>query len=383
MGPDFAVNGIIMHSVAPRRPSRFRLFLQFASLCSAVAALLGLAAGKPAAAQPESFYAGKTLKVLVGVQVGGTADTLVRRFSDYLRKYLRGNPAVIVENMAGAGGNIVFNYLAEKARPDGLTIVYSAYQALAQALGDRSLRARFDHLEYLGGISDTRVSYMRSDAVPEGAKKPSDIAKAANLVVGAYTHTDFEGTLSHLSLEVLGVPHKVVVGYRGGADIFLAMQRGEVQFHNTSLGTYRTRSANFIASGQGMGVYYFASVGANGAFVKNELVRDIPAFPELYREVHGKMPSGDGWDALNWLTAQTSELAYAAFAPRGTPPELLSSLRTAFDLAAGDPEFIQATVATNGIPYSFVDSARGQAIIQSLAEVSPGVLRALRASMGI
>ena len=53
----------------------------------------------PAAAQPDSFYAGKTLKVLVGVQVGGTADTLVRRFSDYLRKHLPGHPAVIVENM--------------------------------------------------------------------------------------------------------------------------------------------------------------------------------------------------------------------------------------------------------------------------------------------
>jgi Tripartite tricarboxylate transporter family receptor len=384
MGIDFDVKGI-MHSVAsaPRRRSRYRSFLKFASICSVLAALVGVNSTKPAAAQPESFYAGKSLRVLVGLQVGGTADILVRRFSDYLRKHLRGNPAVIVENMAGAGGNIVFNYLAEKANADGLTIVYSSYQALAQALGDRSLRARFENLQYLGGISDTRVSYMRSDAVAGGARKPGDIVKAANMVVGAYTHTDFEGTLSHLSLEVLGVPHKVVVGYRGGADIFLAMQRGEVQFHNTSLGTYRTRNANFIASGQGIGVYYFASVGANGVIAKNELVGDIPAFPELYREVRGKMPSGDGWDALNWLTAQTSELAYAAFAPRETPPELLWRLRTAFDLAANDPEFIRNTVAANGIPYSFVNVPRGRAIIRSLAEVSPGVLKALRASMGI
>ena len=359
-----------------------RLCAKLIGILSTLAVLAGVNTG-PAAAQSDSFYAGKTLRILVGVQVGGTADTLVRRFADYLRKHLRGNPAVIVENMVGAGGNIVFNYLAEKARPDGLTIVYNSYQALAQALGDRSLRARLDTLEYLGGISDTRVSYMRSDAVAGGAKKPSDIMKASNLVIGAYTHTDFEGTLSHLSLEVLGVPHKVVVGYRGGADIFLAMQRGEVQFHSTSLPTYRTRNASFIKSGQGIGVYYMVSVGANGEFAKNEFVLDAPAFPDLYREVHGKWPSGDNWGALNWLTAQTSELAYAAFAPHGTPADIVSALRTAFDLTAKDPEFNQSTIALNGMPYSFVNVERGRAIIRSLAEVSPGVLKALRASMGI
>jgi tripartite-type tricarboxylate transporter receptor subunit TctC len=344
--------------------------------------LVGVVHATPAAAQRDSVYSGKTLRVLVGVQVGGTADTLVRMFSEYLRKHLPGNPTVIVENMAGAGSNIVFNYLAEKAMPDGLTIAYSPYQALSQALGDRSLRARFEKFEYLGGVSDTRVSYMRSDAVSGGAKRPSDIMKAKDLVVGAYTHTDFEGMLSHLSLAVLGVPHKLVVGYRGGADIFLAMQRGEVQFHSTSLGTYRTRSANFIKSGQGIGVYYLTSVGQNGDFVKNEFALDTPAFPDLYREVHGRLPSGDDWDGLNWLTTQTSELAYGAFAPRGTPPEMISVLRTAFELAAKDPDFIQRTIMTNGIPYSFVNVERGRAIIQSLTEASPGVLKALRMAMG-
>jgi tripartite-type tricarboxylate transporter receptor subunit TctC len=347
-----------------------------------LAVFVGVFKATPAAAQRDSFYSGKTLRVLVGVQVGGTADTLVRMSSEYLRRHIPGNPTVVVENMVGAGSNIVFNYLAEKAAPDGLTIAYSTYQPLAQALGDKSLRARFESFEYLGGVSDTRLSYMRSDAVPGGAKKPSDIMKAKDLVVGSYTHTDFEGMLSHLSLEILGVPHKIVVGYRGGADIFLAMQRGEVQFHSTSLGTYRTRNANFIKSGQGIGVYYLTSVGQKGDFARNEFALDTPAFPDLYREVHGRLPAGDGWDALNWLTTQNSELAYGGFAPRGTPPEMVSLLRAAFDLTAKDPDFIQRTIATNGIPYSFVNVERGRAIIQSLAEVSPGVLKALRTSMG-
>jgi len=57
---------------------------------------------------------------------------------------------------------------------------------------------------------------MRVDA-SEGAKKPADIMKAKNMIVGAYGTTDLSGILAHLSLKALGVPHKVVTGYRGAA----------------------------------------------------------------------------------------------------------------------------------------------------------------------
>jgi putative tricarboxylic transport membrane protein len=337
----------------------------------------------PAAAQQADYFAGKQLKILVGLQVGGTADTLVRKFADYLKKAIPGNPSIIVENMTGAAGNLVFNYLAEKATPDGLTIAYSPYQALAQALDDKSLRVRFENLEYLGGVSDTRIAYIRTDAVPGGARKPADIMKAENLIVGAYTHTDFESTLSHLALDVLGVKHKLVVGYRGGSDIFLAMQRNEVQFHSTSIGTYRTRNATFIKNGEGIGVFYLVATRPNGEFERNKLINDAPAFPDLYREVHGKPPAGEAWDALNWLTSQTSELAYTAFAPRGTPPAVLAVLRNAFERAAADPDFIEKSTATNGVPYSPVNVEQGRTIIRALAQVSPTVLKSLRTSMGL
>jgi tripartite-type tricarboxylate transporter receptor subunit TctC len=344
-------------------------------------AFISMTFAEVASAQTPTFYAGKTLTILVGVQVGGTADTVVRRFADHLRKYIPGAPTIIVQNMTGAGSNLVFNYFAEKAPADGLTMVFSSYQALAQALGDQSLRARFENFEFLGGVSDTRVSYMRTDAVPGGLKVPADIMKSPDLVVGSYSNTDFEGTLSNLSLEVLGVKHRMVVGYRGGSDIFLAMQRGEVQLHNTSLGTYRTRSAAFVKSGEGRGVFYLATVDPDGTVHKNASVTEMPSFPELYQQVHGKPPSGNGWDALNWLVSQTSELAYAAFAPRGTPAEPLAILRKALSETAADPEFIEQSIRLNGLPYSFVPVERGNAIVRSLADVPPAILDALRATM--
>jgi len=327
-----------------------RIIPQIRPATLAALACAGFLATSGASAQQPFSFAGKTLTILVGVQVGGTADTTVRRVSNYIHNHLPGNPTVVVQNMTGAGSNLVFNYFAERATPDGLTIAYSSYQALAQALGDQSLRARFQDFDYLGGVSDTRVGYARRDTVQGGMTTPADIARAREVLVGSYSNTDFEGTLSNLSLSALGVPHRMVVGYRGGSDIFLAMQRGEVQFHNTSLATFRTRSAAFIKSGEGLGIYYLATVDPAGGFERNPYAGDIPAFPDLYRQIRGAAPSGKDWDALNWLTSQTSELAYAAFAPRGTPPAALAALRQAFTDAYADPEFIEGSIAANGLP---------------------------------
>jgi tripartite-type tricarboxylate transporter receptor subunit TctC len=351
------------------------------SLRLGLASLLTLAIPTGALAQQKPYFEGKTLTVLVGVQVGGTADTVARRFAERLRDHIPGRPTIVVQNMTGAGSNLVFNYFAERAAPDGLTVVFSSYQALAEALGDNSLHAKFEDFDYLGGVSDTRVSYMRTDAVPGGLGKPADIAKAGELLVGSYSNSDFEGVISNLSLKVLGVKHRMVIGYRGGSDIFLAMQRGEIQLHNTSLASFRTRSAAFVRSGEGKGVFYLASVGPDGKVRENANVTEMPSFPALYKEIHDAAPSGRDWDALNWLTSQTSELAYAAFAKRGTPPEATSLLREGFSATARDPEFISHSTQMNGLPYSFVPVERGSEIIGSLTSVTPEILGALNEVM--
>src|SRR6185436_8509547 len=121
--------------------------------------------------------------------------------------------------------------------------------------------------------------------------------------------------------------HKMIGGYRGGADIFLAMQRGEVQFHNTSIGTFRTRSGTFITSGEGLGISYLVPVDDNGAFERNKQITEMPAFPDLYRDIHGEWPAGPLWEASNWFTHQTGEMTYVGLAPRATPAAALGALR--------------------------------------------------------
>lgn len=334
-----------------------------------------------ARAQSEDYYAGKTITVIVGLAPGGSADTLVRMFVPHLKKHIPGQPNIVVQNMPGAGGVLAFNYIYERAKPDGQTIIFTLWDPLAQALGGQGLRARYDQFEYLGGTGDIRVNYMRVDAVPGGAKKPSDVKNLKDGVIGAYASTDLSGILAHFSLKVLGVDHKVVTGYRGGSDVFLAMQRGEVNVHNTSLATYRTRSKHFITSGEGMGLSYLVPSDSSGKFTPSDQVKDMPAFQDLYKEIHGKFPSGQLWDAFNWTIQQFSDLAHVAMAPPKTPEAQLAVLRKGFADAMNDPDFIAESTARNGLPFDFVPVPKGREVFKALTEVSPEILTTLRASI--
>lgn len=350
------------------------------SLALTTVAFVTAISAAPAAAQTDDFYAGKTLKILVGVEAGGTVDTLARLFVGYLRKHIPGNPAIVIQNMPSAAGVGATNFVYEKAQPDGLTILFNSWDPLAQVLGDQGMRARYENFEFVGGVGDIRVIYGRSDLVPGGIKKPADLMRADNIILGSLNYTNQSGLLPHLALDVLGVKHRMIVGFRGGAGVFLAMQRGEVNIHSTSIATFRGRSGGFIKSGEGVGFAYLVPVDGGGRYERNKLITEMPAFPDLYREVHGRMPSGATWEAFNWLTNQIGELTYIAVAPPRTPAAPLAALRKGFERVAQDTTFEQDMLARQGIPYSHIGAEQGRAIFRALADVSPNVIATLRAA---
>ncbi len=332
-----------------------------------------------ASAQTDNYYQGKTLTILVGLEAGGTSDLFARSFSQFLRKYIPGSPTIVVQNMPGGAGLVATNFLAEKAKNDGLTVLWGPWDPLAQALGSAGgYRVRYEKLEYIGGTGDVRVNYARTDTVPGGMKKAADIVKADLVTTGESNATAISGLMARLALDTLGVKNKLILGYRGGADIFVALQRSELQFHNTSITTFRSRSASFIKSGEGLGINYYVPVDEQGNYERNKYITEMPSYPDLYKEVHGKMPSGPTWDALNWLTNQVGELTFIAFAPPQTPAPVVSILRNAYEKASLDADFEADSVKKYGLPYSFVGPDRGASILKSLADVSPAVLDTLK-----
>lgn len=345
-----------------------------------VMGLLGCVLGSlPGRAQDS--YAGKTLVVLVGFEAGGTVDRFVRSFAPFLARHMAGGPAIVVQNMPGAGSLIATTYIYEKAKPDGLTISFGSWDPLAQALGNPNVRVRYDQFAFIGGINDIRINYARTAAVPGGLKRAADIVKAKGITVGALTTTSVSTLMAHLALKVLGVEHRFVAGYRGGNDVFLAIQRGEVDVHNTSIGTFRSRGADFVKSGQGIGLHYFVPVDAQGRYERVAEITEMPAFPDLYMELHRRMPAGRDWDALNWLVQQFGAVAFVGLAHPDTPAPMLAALRGGFEKAGRDQGFREEARKKLGFPYSFVGVDTGNAVFASLKNVSPEVVGTVRATI--
>ena len=94
--------------------------------------------------------------MLIGVAVGGEYDLHARLVARYIGKYIPGNPTVVPQNMTGAGGLRMANYLYEVAPKDGTAIgmIANTFPAM-QAVGIGGIRFDAAKLNWIGSISPT------------------------------------------------------------------------------------------------------------------------------------------------------------------------------------------------------------------------------------
>jgi len=182
---------------------------------------------QPAAADEiADFYKGKTVSIVVGHQSGTGFDIYARVLQRHLGKYIPGNPTVIVQNMVGASGITAANWLANIAPKDGTVMGTMVYTVALEPLFGND-KARYDpaKLNWIGN--------MEQSVAICGATKASGIAKFDDLltkeaVFGATGATGPLGKLAQAVRRLTGAKLKVVYGYKGSADVKLAMNRGEV-----------------------------------------------------------------------------------------------------------------------------------------------------------
>jgi tripartite-type tricarboxylate transporter receptor subunit TctC len=194
------------------------------ALGTALAVLTGT--GDPVQAQ--SFYSGKTVRILVGSSAGGGFDTYARAIGRYLGRHIPGNPTVIVENVPGAGGVIAANQLYKIAKPDGLTLGHFVGSILfGQVLGQPGAEFDTRKFEYVGAAAKedvvcalTRASGITSVEKWMAAKTP---VKLGGVGPGAPP----DNTVRLLKATI-GLPIQLVAGYKGTAQIRLAAEGGEV-----------------------------------------------------------------------------------------------------------------------------------------------------------
>lgn len=190
--------------------------------------ILTLAVGIASGAHGEDYYKEKFITFIVGYSPGGSFDAYTRLLARSMPDHIPGQPKAVVKNMTGAGGLIAANYIYNRARRDGRTIGgWGGALVLQNVLGREATKFDGRKFGWLGTPApyNTVCSFNRQSGIESvkdwfAAKKPVTIAGFAP----GSTPSD----VPKLLRAALGLPLKVIEGYRGGAKARLAVEMGEV-----------------------------------------------------------------------------------------------------------------------------------------------------------
>ena len=273
------------------------------------------------------YYQGKTITVIRGGAPGGTGDMQAKALIPYLKKYIPGEPHIIIENMPGAAGRKAANYIYASAKPDGLRIAaVGAGLVAGPILGLAGAKYDLAKLIYLGS-TESGDPYIFLSRKESGLDSIEKLRAASGLRIGAQAVGHPIYVSGRIFAYLLGIKEpRLVVGY-GGPELDLALAQGEVDARANSADTVVRRNREALEKGlfhihatitipKGKFHPRFANVPELDSFAKNENERRLV---NLYR---------------TFLYPRWPYLL-----PPGTPGEIVKTLRAAMARAFQDAEF--------------------------------------------
>jgi tripartite-type tricarboxylate transporter receptor subunit TctC len=278
-----------------------------------------------------SFFEGKTIRIIVGLPAGDVYDLYARMLADHMGKHIPGNPSIIVQNMPGASSIITANYVYNVAKPDGLTfgsVLPSLY--FDQLVGRSEVQFDWSKFTWLGSFErSNNLLYMRSDTP---YKTIHDVIKTGESPKCGSTGTGSPSYyLVKLLNEAIGTKFEVVTGYKGGQEIDLAVEKGEVHCRAFTVTTYFAREP-FISWRKKNFVGVLFQTGKK----RDPRLADVPTVQELIEQY--KTPEATRRVAA--LVLASGEFGRPIVAAPGIPADRVKMLREAFSKSLTDPALL-------------------------------------------
>lgn len=301
----------------------------FVMICQS--AMGGQAPGAKSAVDEKAvanFYSGKTVRIVVGFSAGGGYDQYSRVIARHLSKYIPGNPAVIVDNMAGAGSIIAANHTFNAAPKDGTVIGnISGPIILEQLFGNSAVQYDMAKFRYLAvPVSET---YLMVVTRKPGVTKFDDIVgpTGKQLTIGAIPGS----TVEHAPIlvrDVLGANLKVVSGYKGTADVRLAIDGGEVDGFFNTWTSAKVTVFDKIKNGE-----WLVLAQLSDKPLRDLIVPNVPTIPMIAKTTEQRL-------ILRYGTSTPNEFGKSYVLPPGVPGDRAQALENAFVKTFADKEFL-------------------------------------------
>ena len=272
----------------------------------------------------EDFYRGKTVNLIIGYSVGGGYDLYGRLLSRHIGKHIPGRPAIVPQNMTGAGSLRAAQYIYSVAPKDG-TVFGTFGRTIATTPLLTPATAQFDGTKFtwLGSVTNEVSSCVTWHTSP--VKTWSDILKTEVAFGGEGPGADPD-VYALLYKNVFGARIKLVTGYHGTNDTTLAMERGEVDgLCGLSWSTLKARHLRWMNEKK-------LNIIIQAALRKQPELANVPLAGELTQDREKQQ--------ILKLFLASQETARPFAAPPDLPADRKATLIRAFDATMKDPEFL-------------------------------------------
>lgn len=337
----------------------------------AVSLLLSSAPTHPSAAETgETFYKGKTINFLVASAPGGVNDLTARLISRHLSRHIPGQPNIVVQNLQSSG-LVLANRIYNAPEKDGLTIgIVERGAPQVAIMGDPNVR--FDPLKitWLGSVSSyANDAYTLSVNASFHAKTADDLRKPGlpSAKVGSTGVGATNGIFTNIAKDVLGLNIQHVRGYRGASQVFLAMQRNELDGQVVGLSSMKAGQPALWQAGAFRPLVMFGRTTRFAEFPEVPTGRELTKDPKALR-------------LLDFAEAPFF-MALPLVAPPGLPAERAAALRSGFMAMTKDPAFIAEARKLN-LDLSPIDGEAVRKLIAQMAETPAEVVAQFKAITG-
>lgn len=326
-------------------------------------AIVTLTFSASASAQ-ESFYKGKTIRIIVGASAGGGYDTYSRTIARHMGKYIPGSPTIVVENMPGAGFLIATNYIYKVAKPDGLTIGHFIGGLFLQQFLSLRPGIEFDSkkFEYVG--VPAQDNYMLGLSKATGITSMDQwLASKTPVKLGGVGPGSATDDIPKVLMATIGLPVQLVTGYKGTADIRLAFHSGEVQGVCNAWESFRATWRKELDSGQ---VFILAQ----------NIGKPHPELPNVPLVINFAKTE-EARKIIRAIVHSIGPTARPYVLPPGTPKDRVEILRKAFMDTMKDPEFL-AEAKKARLDINPLDGAELEANVREVFNLEPNLIPRVR-----
>jgi tripartite-type tricarboxylate transporter receptor subunit TctC len=293
----------------------------FASLLIATTAA---GAQQGAADAVADFYRGKTLTIVVGHEPGTGYDFFGRALARHIGRFIPGKPSVVVQNAPGAGGLKTANWLYNAAPKDGTTVsVFAPETAFKPLFGDPA--ALFDSVKFswIGNMDESIATCAVTDT--SGIARLEDLF-SREAQFGATGTAAPTSAMTYGLINFLGARIKVVQGYKGTADVRLALNRGEIDGGcGPSVSTLKTQWKAEIASGRFRPIVQFSIRKSP----------DLPGVPSIF-----DFARTDADREIFDIAFGLHAIGRPLIGPPAIPAERVHALRAAFWSTMQDADYL-------------------------------------------